>query len=51
MNRLKSKTNHRWYYCRICMKRHTSYYMSEICASLDLKVMEQKERKLVKIEK
>jgi len=25
--------------------------MSEICASLDLKVMEQKERKLVKIEK
>jgi len=37
------------YPCRICGKKHESAYMADICAQLDLKLMEQEKKKLIPI--
>jgi 3-hydroxymyristoyl/3-hydroxydecanoyl-(acyl carrier protein) dehydratase len=48
---MKSKTSTKWYYCRHCNTRHKSKAMADLCFDLDMKILEQKERKLTKIEK
>jgi hypothetical protein len=48
---MRSKTNHRYYYCKHCGSRHTSKTMADIYYDLDMKILESKERKLTKIEK
>jgi len=30
------------YFCRFCGKQHKSFYMAEICAELDMKVLAHK---------
>jgi len=44
---MKSKTTKKWYYCRHCNNRFTSYAMAEICFDLDMKILKntQNEKK------
>jgi hypothetical protein len=43
---MKSKTSHRYFYCRHCSKRFDSYAMAEICFELDMQILKFEERKL-----
>jgi hypothetical protein len=37
---MKSKTNHKWYYCRHCNRRFDSLAMAQICFDLDIKILQ-----------